>query len=487
MAKDLLLGDINFKTMLVKRKILIPELVGAGHVIDTVRGERVKYLNLDNAATTPPFKSIETKLGDFLETYGSIHRGSGYKSQVSTVIFEEAIPVILDFLGASPEDYALTTTHNTTSAINKLTRMLDLSAEDTIFLSEFEHSANDLPWRKGSRIVRIPADETGQFDIGYFEDALQKNNGKGKKFVAVSGASNITGAITPVHEIAKLAHGYGATIMVDAAQLAAHREIDLHGKVAGEEIDFILFSGHKMYAPYGGGVLIGRREILERMAPDDIGGGNVDFVTPDSYDLSKDFFKRVTAGTPNALGLVSMALSCVILKKQIGFECISDHEQAILNQAKEKLPSLASVQTYCDLDYDANKKCSILTFNVDDVHPNLVAARLGHEFGIGVRQGAICQFSYVAKLLGLDAGQVQQARQAVLAGDADHMFGIVRASFGLENEPQDVNRLMEALLEIVESPELAEKYYLNSDGEYWPIGKPEINVSNFYKIGGENK
>ncbi len=463
-------------------KFVMPEFIGNDQLVKTTNNETLKYLNLDNAATTPAFKVIAKKLDAFLETYGSIHRGSGYKSQISTAIFEEAIPVILQYIGVSPSSYALIATHNTTSAINKLTRMLGITEHDTIFLSEFEHSANDLPWRKGPQIIRIPADEAGVFDMNFYEDALKNCRVSGKKIVAISGASSITGAITPIHEIAKLAHSYGANIMVDAAQLVAHREIKLMGNNTGEEIDFISFSGHKMYAPYGGGVLIGRREIFEKMTPDDIGGGSVDFVTHDSYDLSQNFFKRVTAGTPNVLGLISIALSCVMLKKNIGFNFISNHEQAILDRMKEKLPSLNSVRTYCDLSYDANKKCSILTFSIENVHPNLVAARLGHEFGIGVRQGAICQFSYVAKLLGLDASAIQKARHSLLAGQGENMFGIVRASFGLNNEPQDVDRLLEALSEIATSPSKTEKYYFNKNGEYWPQGKPEINASTFYKV-----
>jgi len=460
----------------------IPELIGSDYFVNTIDAKRVKYLNLDNAATTPTFKLILNKVTEFLETYGSIHRGSGQKSQVSTAIYEEAVPVILNFLGVTQKEYALIVTHNTTSSINKLTRMLDISEEDTIFLSEFEHSANDLPWRKKATVVRIPADENGLLDMEYFENALRKFKSKRKKFVAISGASNITGALTPIHEIAKLAHGYGAFVMVDAAQLVAHREINLRGSRATEEIDFICFSGHKMYAPFGGGVLVGRREYLERMIPDDFGGGNVDFVTNDSFDLAKDFFKRATAGTPNVLGIVSMALSCLILKEQIGFKTIFGHEQSILARAKEKFSKLSNVKTYCDLDYNAKNKCSILTFNIADMHPGLVAARLGHEFGIGVRQGAICQFSYVAKLLGIDQNEFQTIRADVLSGTYNQKFGIVRASFGLGNAEEDVDRLAEALCIIFKSPEKEKNYLLNSNGEFWPNGKQSLDAKEFYKI-----
>ncbi len=458
----------------------MPALVGNDKLVATINNGTLRYLNLDNAATTPAFKEVAHKINRYLEDYGSVHRGSGFKSQISTAVFEEAIPIIMDYLGVSLDSYALIITANTTSAINKLTRILRFSEQDTIFLSEFEHSANDLPWRKEAQIVRIPSDDMGQFDMETFEEALKKSDSRGKKFVTVTAASSITGAITPIHEIAKIAHKHGAYIMVDAAQLVAHREIKLQGNREGEEIDFISFSGHKMYAPYGGGVLIGRRELLEKLSPEDIGGGNVDFVTNDSYDLSLDFFKRMTAGTPNVFGLISIAVACMIIRNKIGFEAIYDHEQAILSQAKLKFSLLESVQTYCDLNYDAKRKCSIITFNIDGINSNLVAARLGHEFGIGVRQGAICQFSYVANLLGLDSDSVQKARKNTLSGQKHLMYGIVRASFGIGNKPQDVDRLFNALSEIATSPMQTKRYYINDNGEFWPHGKPAIDASTFY-------
>lgn len=458
------------------------DLIGSDYVVKTMSGQQVKYLNLDNAATTPPFRAIGDKLNEFLETYGSIHRGSGIKSQISTAIFLEAHRVILDFLDARPDEYSVVITHNTTSAVNKLARMLNLTKDDSIFISEFEHSANDLPWRKGSRIVRIPASHMGLMDLEYIENELRKDRTKGRRIVAISGASNITGALTPIHNVASLAHRFNAIVVVDAAQLVAHREIDLRGKRPGEQIDFIVFSGHKMYAPYGGGALVGRSDLVNRMVPDDVGGGTVDFVTHKSYDLAKDPYKRTTAGTPNVLGLLAMALSCVILKKHIGFNVIVRHEQEILNRAQQRLSTLEGVRTYGDLDYDANKKSAILAFNIDGVHPDLVAVRLAHEFGIGVRQGAMCQFMYVAKILGLEANDMRTARRAALAGKTDRMFGIVRASFGLDNEPGDVDRLAEALIEIVRTPEQSQRYCLNDDGQYWPVGQPPPNGSNFFDV-----
>jgi len=463
------------------KNMKIPHIIGSEYTVNTIHNQTVRYLNLDNAATTPSFRPIMDRLSEFMEIYGSVHRGSGQKSQMSTAIYEGAISVILGFLGVTQKEYALTPTHNTTSAINKIARMLNISADDTIFLSEFEHSANDLPWRKGAKIIRIPADESGQFCMNHFEEALKVKNRKGKKFVAVSGASNITGALTPVHEIAMLAHSYGANVLVDAAQLVAHREINLQGnRNRDDAIDFVCFSGHKMYAPFGGGVLVGKRELMEQLTPDDTGGGSVDFVMNDSYDLAKNFSKRTTAGTPSVMGIVSMALSCNILRKEIGFKYILAHEQEILDRAKRKISVLHGIKIYCDLDYNAKKKCAIITFNVEGVHPNLIAARLGHEFGIGVRQGAICQFSFVAKLLGLNAKAVQVARQEILAGHTDRSFGIVRASFGLGNIPEDVDRFADALIEIVKTPEKSKNYFFNTEGEFWPIGKPRLDVASFF-------
>lgn len=457
----------------------MPRLAGDDQRVDLPSGS-VRYLDLDKAATTAPFETVLDGVSRFMRCYGSIHRGAGYKSRWSTSVFERSATEILSFVDAPSKDYSLAFAVNTTTAINKLVRLIAVGSDDAVLLSDFEHSSNDLPWRRGCRMVRIPADESGALDMARFEDALRRTRVKGRKFVTITGASNITGALTPIHDIAVLAHTYGALVIVDAAQLVAHRAVSMKGTAAGGEIDFIAFAGHKMYAPFGCGVLVGRRDLMCNAEPDDIGGGNVQFGTSESYDLTTDPFRRMTAGTPNALGALAVALAGKELRK-CGFDAITAHEQDILERARSVFPALPGMHTYCDMGYDALRKCAVLPFNLKGIPADLVAARLGHEFGIGVRSGVMCQFGYVARLLGVRPEGVEAARREVLAGRSGGMYGLVRASFGLNNGPQDVDRLAAALRQIHDTPQAVDDYRVDEKGAWVPLKGTSVNVDDLFE------
>ncbi|MFW5996314.1 MAG: aminotransferase class V-fold PLP-dependent enzyme, partial [Halanaerobiaceae bacterium] len=214
-------------------------------------GKKTKYINFDNAATTPPLKTVLKKIKNFAPWYSSIHRGKGYKSRLSSEKYEMAREIIANFLGADSKEYDIIFVKNTTAAINKLAwRLQDIHPKkDIVLTTEMEHHSNDLPWRKKYRLIHIRTNKYGRLDLGDLESKLIKYKNR-VKLVTVTGASNITGYINPIYKIAGLAHSYGALIMVDGAQLVPHRNINLHpGK--GDQIDFLAFSGHKMYAPFG--------------------------------------------------------------------------------------------------------------------------------------------------------------------------------------------------------------------------------------------
>ncbi len=434
----------------------------------TLFGASVSFLNLDNAATTAPLQAVAELTAAVMADYGSIHRGFGYKARVSTQRFDDALDTILHFVGASPDAYQPVLTSNTTTAINKLTRLLQPSGDDVVFLSEYEHSSNDLPWRSGGGEVRRIRTIRGRIDLEHLELELQKSGRRRRRIIALSGASNISGVFTPLDEASLLAERYDALLCVDGAQLVAHRRIDV-GSLP--RLDAIAFSGHKMYAPYGGGVLVVRRSILDHATIDDIGGGTVDYVTNDAYDLARDYGRRLIAGTPNFVGIIALARAGNMLRQDIGFDVVAAHEQALLDRLRD-LKDVPGIEIYDDGGYCASSKAAIAAFNIRGLHPGLLAARLGWEFGIAVRAGAICQFAYVAKLLGLTAADVATARSAVAAGRTDEMYGLVRASFGLENEPNDVARLRDALEHIAGSPEMSSVYSYNfRTGEFEPANQ----------------
>lgn len=458
-----------------------PALVGDGRKARTLDGSFVDYIDADNAATTRPFALVNEKVQELLSVYGSVHRGSGVNSQVSTEVFDKARQLLVEFVGGDENRLAVCYTQNTTSAINKLSRKLRLNpaSGDRVFLSEFEHSSNDLPWRS-SDPVRIGASEAGSLDIEALDRALSSAPRTGTKLVAVTGASNLTGALTPIHEIATVTHEYGGLLLVDAAQLVAHRPIRMVGTGQGDHIDFLAFSGHKMYAPYGGGVLIGDRAILTEAPPDELGGGTIDFATPMQFDLTHDAFRRENPGTPNVVGAVAMALAGLVLRNVAGFDAIIRHEQQLLDAARDSWTGIAGLRVLCDLDYTASKKCAILSFVMEGYEHGLLAARLSHEFGIGVRHGHLCQHGYVARLLGLTASEVEDIRRSVLGHDQGAMYGVVRASLGVANRVEDVFRMGKALEEIKNTPFRNEVYVRTASGEWWPKGRPQDAGSDFF-------
>jgi selenocysteine lyase/cysteine desulfurase len=460
-----------------------PALVGDGRKVRTIQGALVPYVNADNAATTPPLALVEEKVRQFLATYGSVHRGSGFNSRVSTEIFSTARQVILELVHGDEGRLAVCFTTNTTSAVNKLRRKLNLrpSDGDRLFLSEFEHSSNDLPWRE-CQPIRIAAAPSAPLDLDDLSQRLAQSPAHGRKLVAVTGASNLTGALTEVAEIAKVTHRYGGLLFVDAAQWVAHRAIHVEGTGQGDHIDFLAFPGHKMYAPYGSGVLIGDRKILAATAPDDLGGGTVDFVTPTRFDLTADFFRRENPGTPNAVGAVAMALAGVVLKDLIGFDAIARHEQELLDAAGERWPAIPGLRVLCELDYSAARKCAILSFVMEGIDHGLLAARLSYEFGIGVRHGHLCQFAHVAKLLGLSQREIAAVRGEVLAGHGDAMYGVVRASFGIGNRTAEIVHIGDALEEIGGTPDRNARYVRDAAGQWQPRGIAPISGREFFTL-----
>ena len=251
--------------------------VVAAPTIATRQGQR-PYVNLDNAASTPPLKNIMQAVNDYAPWYSSVHRGNGFKSRLSTELYEEARQIIRGFVGANPGEHVVIFGKNATEAINKLSYRLGLGKKDIVLISHLEHHSNDLPWRARTTVKRIGLTVSGGIDKKDYLMLLRRYEGR-IKLVAISGASNVTGHIPDIHWFARKAHESGAQILIDAAQLAAHRPIDMKSLNDPEHLDYVAISGHKMYAPFGSGALIGRRDTFLRGEPEYRGGGTVNFVT----------------------------------------------------------------------------------------------------------------------------------------------------------------------------------------------------------------
>ena len=251
--------------------------VGIDQLVPLYGGSMAPFVNLDNAASTPAFRSVVEAVEAFLPFYAGVHRGTGYKSRLSTTTFERAREVAGEFFGADPERDVVVFTKNTTEAINKLVRSLPLDSDSVVLTTILEHHSNDLPWRGQVRTVHVGARPDGALDLEDLQRLLDKYAGR-IALLAVSGASNVTGVVQPVHLLAEMVHSAGGRLLVDAAQLAPHRPIDMRPHDDAGHLDFVVCSAHKMYAPFGTGVLVGPRCAF-RTAPDQTGGGTVRAVT----------------------------------------------------------------------------------------------------------------------------------------------------------------------------------------------------------------
>ena len=438
-------------------------VVGSDTLVMTQGGQR-PYINLDNAASTPPFQEVVQSVLSYAPWYSSIHRGNGLKSRISTRLYEDARQVVGGFVGASLDEHVVIFGKNTTEAINKLSYRLGLHRKDIVLISGLEHHSNDLPWRAKATVKRIKTLPDGSIDKQHFLFLLGHYQ-KRIRLVAISGASNVTGHIPDIHWFAREAHAIGARIFVDCAQLFAHRPIDMKRLDNPDHIDYIAFSAHKAYAPFGTGALVGRKDTFIQGAPEYSGGGTISSVTPTTVDwaLTPD---RDEAGSPNVVGVIAL-VAAVRTLQQIGFDVIRRHETSLTRYALEKLGT-NKVKLYGNPDPAYSKfRSGVIPFTMVDVPSNLVAAILGHEWGIGVRSGCFCAQSYVMNLLGLSRQEQQKMRSHILHYRRDVVPGMVRISFGIYNTKQEIDLLAQAL-EAIASGNHGEYTVDEKTGQYSP-------------------
>jgi len=416
-------------------------IVGVDTKIPLKNGREVTAINFDNAASTPPFISVLNEIVQFAPWYSSIHRGTGYKSQVSSDLYDYSREIVADFVNADLADKSIIYVKNTTEGINKLSyRLLDHYRDGVILSTFMEHHSNDLPWRNKYKIDYVQVDEKGQLLLDDLENKLRKYKGQ-VKLVAVTGASNVTGNTNPIHKIARIAHQYGAKILVDGAQLVPHAPVQMKPANNPEHIDFLVFSAHKMYAPFGIGVLIGPKEIFSEGVPDYVGGGTIKMVSHD-YISWADAPERDEAGTPNVLGVLALVEAIKTLQK-LDMEKIGRYEQNLIEYTLRKLKKIPNLNIYGN-SQDSKNRVGIITFNVKGIEHRTLANILSHEAGIAVRNGCFCAQPYVQKLLKVNS---QDIKRHIENPSLPHP-GMVRISFGLYNTYEEVDKLEQLLSEV---------------------------------------
>ncbi|MGQ9664274.1 MAG: aminotransferase class V-fold PLP-dependent enzyme [bacterium] len=458
----------NYKITLKK---LAKQIIGVNEEVPLLGGLKKRYINFDNAASTPALLPVHKKISEFLRWYSNVHRGTGFKSQLSSWVFEEARKIIADFVHAD-EHCCVIFCKNTTEAINKLSNRFHCPAIDNekpiVLTTLMEHHSNELPWRKVAQVVHVELNPDGTINSNDFYEKLKKYAGR-LQLVAISGASNVTGYINPIYEYARRAHEIGAQIAVDAAQLAPHRPIDVKPKNDPEHIDYLSFSAHKMYAPYGIGVLVGDKSAFQFGTPDDVGGGTADIVDLESA-YWKDLPEREEAGTPDIIGVVALA-QVIKLIQSVGFDQIIKHETKLTKYALKRLNELPEVVIYGDCQpKNAHKRLGVIAFNIRGMNHALVSAILSYEGGIGVRNGCFCAHPYVKWLLNVSPEEAKRIEKMIINRDRSEIPGAVRISFGIYNTIDEIDYFIEMLQKIIKK-EYRGKYLLNKErGEYYPEG-----------------
>jgi selenocysteine lyase/cysteine desulfurase len=416
---------------------LLP-VVGGTLQAPLVNGRVVRHANLDYAASAPALQAVADHVTEVLPYYASVHRGAGYASQVSTRLYENARAEIAAFVGARDGDVTVIT-RNTTDSLNLLAGAVpaDGPGGGRVLVLDVEHHANLLPWTAGHHTLLTAAATLAQ-TLADLETELAA---RPATLVAVTGCSNVTGELFPVERVVALAHRHGARVVVDAAQLAPHRPVDL----AVLDADYLAFSGHKLYAPFGAGVLIGRRDWLDAAPAHLAGGGAVRSVSEQGCADWAPAPQRHEGGTPNVLGAAALAAACRAIAA-LPAGALTAHEQALADRLLTGLASVPEVRVLKVWE-DSTERVGVVGFTVAGHDPGRVAAYLSAEHGIGVRDGKFCAHPLLARL-GVPGGAL-------------------RVSFGLGSRGEDADRLVAALRQLVTTGEQGD--YELVEGRWAPV------------------
>ena len=428
-------------------------VVGLDEPVELEDGTMKPMISFDNAATTPALQPVADEVESKLSMYGSIGRGFSQKSNYSTDLYNETRKKVLDFVGADEDQYTCFYVNNTTDGLNKLASALIESKDDVVLTTRIEHHSNDLSWRERCKVIYAEVDDQGRVKYDDIEKLLKENK---VDYVSVTAASNVTGYVTDVHRVAKMAHKYGAKIIVDGAQIVAHRKFSMLGETEEENIDFFVFSAHKMYSPYGGGAVVGLTEVLNEHMPEFYGGGIVRIVG-DTVQAYKDAPARYEAGSPNYPGVVGLGKAIDILQ-EVGFENIEAHEQKLIRRLMDGILAYDTGIVYGD-SKNISDRVGVVTFNFSDVNSYLLAGQLSKIGGVATRRGAFCAHPYVWRLLGVNP---DEAVEAYASCEDMNTPGMIRVSFGIYNTEEEVDEFLEILPKAIEAAK-AETEEINSD------------------------
>jgi selenocysteine lyase/cysteine desulfurase len=399
-------------------------LIGRDILVPTTEGEK-PFINLDNGASTPTFTPV----------WNAVYRTWQQSKEVHHEIIDEVRNICSGFLGAPRSDYDIFFTSNTTEAINLAAESLNRESGQengyVVINTLLEHTSNDLPWRmyRNISLIRMNIDEEGFVDLNDLDKLLSEYNEKGQhgekriRLMALSGASNVLGVFNNLEEISRIVHKYGARLFVDAAQLVAHRKVEIEKC----RIDYLAFSAHKAYAPFGTGVLVVRKDLLK------------------ISQAEKEII--CASGEENVGGIAALGKALLILKR-IGMDLIQEKEQALTRHALTGLSQIDGLTIYGIKNPDSQNfahKGGVIVFNLKKIFSNVTAKKLAETGGIGIRYGCHCSHILIKHLVGV--GPFLARFQWIIATlfHKINFPGLARISFGIENSEKDVDTLVQVL------------------------------------------
>ena len=468
------------------------QFIGVNTEYPLADGNNKTRIHLDGAASPLVMQTAMDAVNQLLPHYSNSHSHSHASARIMSEAFAWSMQTILRVTGASDDYQCAFMGSGSTAWLNNIARRLANRKNsngdtcNTVLVSAIEHHANDLPHRHHSNVEHFAihddnsgdSAQLGDIDLPDLEARLKAHASK-VNYVAFSAVSNVTGIISPIKEITRLAHQYGALSVVDCAQMAAHMPLN----IADWNADFIIFSGHKVYAGAAPGVMIAKQSLLEKHPSDEMGGGIVEHVGYRDAEFTQDFPARELPGTKNILGAYAVAKVLEALDNS-GFDTVENHATTIWQYAYQQLSAIqdqndeGKVTIYGQSEH---QRLGALSFNVKNIDHGLVAAILSDYFNIAVRNECFCAHPYVSSLLkeelwSLDLSEID---------DEDHTSfinrkrGMLRASFSLYNGKDDVDALVAALEEATENIDFyTQQYNALENGDY--VHKSfKLNLNDF--------
>ena len=440
-----------------------PEVVGANKLVPLLNNTTVSQVFLDNAASTKPFKAVSEFIAEIEPYYSNIHRGTGFDSAFCTERYEEARRIVGDFVGWDKELDVVVPVRNTTEGFNILANTIQFEPGDRIITTISEHHSNDLPWRGKAKVEYLPLCSSAGALLTELKKLLDTPGRV--RVVSITGASNVTGYINPIHDIALIARQYKALVVVDGAQLIPHRSFEMLPHEDPRHIDFVVFSGHKMNCPFGVGAIVGRKDIFNAAPPYQSGGGTVYSVSLDRVMWAEAPDKQ-EAGTPNILGLLALAKAIKVVEA-VEMDKIAAHEQHLTTLMFDGLSAIPGVEIL-GKDTNVKDRVGVATFTIPGMHHALIGAILSYEWGIAVRHGCFCAHPLIKHLLNVSPEVESHFEAEILEGRRSTVPGAVRASLGIHNTEADVARLVEAVGCIARQEWQGDYHQEISSGEFLP-------------------